>query len=255
MIKLLFFSLIVLLSNNSMYARNAGETEITTEDGIEVFQEEKYYLLKKNVEIKSDELLLNGQTVKIFFENDLYDIKELIASDNVSFVSHEYNIAGKGDNVEFNINNQKILVFGKNSELNLENTNMRSDGKISVNNIANSFFIDGSNSKLISDNIYITGSKINGDFEIINGKRDISNLVVEDENKLNIKTDDIEMFSKKAIYDKKKSIIELFDEVQINRGNEIITGDYGILDTEKNSYKVSSKNSKKVKAIIVNSNE
>ena len=46
MIRLLIF-LIVLLSYNYTYSRNSGETEITTEDGIEVFQEEKYYLLKK----------------------------------------------------------------------------------------------------------------------------------------------------------------------------------------------------------------
>ena len=63
------------------------------------------------------------------------------------------------------------------------------------------------------------------------------------------------MFSKKAIYNKNKSIIELFEEVEIIRNNETITGDYGILDTNKKSYKVSSKNSKKVKAIILNSNE
>ena len=36
------------------------------------------------------------------------------------------------------------------------------------------------------------------------------------------------------------------------RGSEIITGDYGVLDTNKNSYKVSSNNSNKVKVIISN---
>ena len=60
------------------------------------------------------------------------------------------------------------------------------------------------------------------------------------------------MFSKKAFYDEEKSIIELFDNVKIIRGSEIITGDYGILDTAKKAYKVSSKNSNKVKAIISN---
>ena len=60
------------------------------------------------------------------------------------------------------------------------------------------------------------------------------------------------MFSKKAFYDKEKSIIELFDNVKIKRGSEIITGDYGVLDTSKNAYKVSSKNSNKVKVIITN---
>ena len=255
MIKLLIFSLIIFIAHNSAFSRSAGETEITTEDGIEVFQDQKYYLLKKNVEILSDGLILYGQNVKIYFDKDLYDIRELIANDNVNFISEEYNIKGNGENVEFNIKNQKIFISGLKSELYLETTEMLSDGKINVDNIKGSFFIEGPNSKLKSDEIYIEGSKINGSFEIVNGKRNISNLIVEDNEKLNIKTKDTVMFSKKAVYNKKTSIIELFDEVQIKKGNEIITGDYGIFNTLKNSYKVSSKNSNKVKAVIVESDE
>ena len=37
-----------------LQARELGQTEITTEGGIEVYQKEKYYLLKKNVEIETD---------------------------------------------------------------------------------------------------------------------------------------------------------------------------------------------------------
>lgn len=254
MIKSFIFFLIVLFNYKCAIARNTGETEITTEDGIEVFQEEKYYLLKKNVEILSDEFNLEGQLVKIFFEKDLYDVKELIASDSVNFFSEKYNIKGRGDNLKFNIKNQKIVVNGLNSELFLESTQMFSDGEISVDNIKGSFFIHGNNSKLLSDSIYISGSKINGDFEIIDGRRNIANLLVEDGEKLNIKTDGIVMFAKKAIYDKKNSIIELFENVEIERGSEIITGDYGILNTIEKSYKVSSNNSNKVKVIITNTN-
>ena len=251
----LIFFLILIFIQRTSFSRELGETEITTDDGIEVFQEEKYYLLKKNVEIISDELVLSGQTVKIFFEKDLYDIRELIAFDQVDFISSSYNINGKGENVEFNIKNQKIIIFGAKSELNLENTSMFSDGKINVDNLNGTFLIKGSNSELISDNIFIRGFKIDGSFEIIDGKRDIAELIVEDEKKLNIKTDDIEMFSKKAVYNKRSSTIELYESVEIKRGNEIITGDYGILDTNKNSYKVSSDNSNKVKVIISGSNE
>ena len=107
-----FFILLIILLFNYKFAisRNAGETEITTEDGIEVFQEDKYYLLKKNVEILSDEFNLTGQLVKIFFEKDLYDVKELIANDSVNFLSEEYNIRGKGEELRFNIKDQKIIL-------------------------------------------------------------------------------------------------------------------------------------------------
>ena len=47
MIKYIIFYILIVTNYNFALGRNAGETEITTEDGIEVFQEEKYYLLKK----------------------------------------------------------------------------------------------------------------------------------------------------------------------------------------------------------------
>ena len=250
--KCVFLFLIIFLNYSYAIGRNVGETEITTDDGIEVFQEEKYYLLKKNVEIFSDEFELKGNLVKIFFEKDLYDIQELIASTDVNFNSSAYNIKGKGETLKFNIQNEEINVTGEKSELFLETTKMFSDGSITVDNLAGSFFIEGSNSKLISDTIFIAGFMINGILFNENGIREISNLEVQDENILSIITEDTEMFSKKAFYDKEKSIIELFESVTIKRGSEIITGDYGILDTNKNSYKVSSNNTNKVKVIISN---
>jgi len=255
MIKLTFLTIFILMTLNPVNARKIGETEITTEEGIEVFQDEKYYLLKKNVEIDSDELELEAQHVKIFFEKDLYDIINLHASIDVSFISNAFNVKGSGNIVNFDVKDQIIIIKGENSKLFLETTEMFSDGEINVNNLKGSFFLNGLNSTLISDETYISGFKINGEFQIINEKRDITNLIVEDEIKLKIKTQDTVMFSKKAIFNKEKSIIELFKDVEIIRGGETITGDYGILNTKKNSYKVSSNNSKKVKAVISSSDE
>ena len=61
--------------------------------------------------------------------------------------------------------------------------------------------------------------------------------------------------SEKAVYDDQTGIIELFSKVKIIKGQEIITGDYGYFDTFKNSYKVKSNNTSKVKITIKNSNE
>ena len=41
---LIFF---VYINSTKILANELGNTEITTEDGVEVFQNEKYYLLKK----------------------------------------------------------------------------------------------------------------------------------------------------------------------------------------------------------------
>ena len=46
----------------------------------------------KNVEIVSDEFELNGDLVKIYFEKDLYDIRELFASKDVNFVSFKKSV-------------------------------------------------------------------------------------------------------------------------------------------------------------------
>ena len=54
---------IIFLISFNLYSREIGETEITTEDGIEVFQEEKFYLLKKNVIIESDNFTLSADDV------------------------------------------------------------------------------------------------------------------------------------------------------------------------------------------------
>tara|TARA_Y100001936_G_C15545246_1_gene394623 strand:+ start:207 stop:359 length:153 start_codon:yes stop_codon:yes gene_type:complete len=39
--------ILILLFSTTLASREIGETEITTEDGIEVYQKEKFYLLKK----------------------------------------------------------------------------------------------------------------------------------------------------------------------------------------------------------------
>ena len=65
-----------------LQAREIGQTEITTEEGMEVYQKEKYYILKKNVEIESDNFKLTAQEVKAYFEKDLYDITVIYSKGN-----------------------------------------------------------------------------------------------------------------------------------------------------------------------------
>lgn len=253
--KIIIIILFLLISHNSSFSRNIGETEITTEEGIEVFQNEKYYLLKKNVKIESDTFNLTGDLIKIFFEKDLYDIKIIDAVGNVKMVSDSYRIKANGENLVFIVKTEEISLKGLNSNLITEDTDMYSDGTIIVNNITGDFLIEGRNSSLDTEDIFIEGEYIEGNFSTNNENKEINLLNVLDEKIAYIKTDDTEMYSNKINYDKKTSLIELENNVKIIRGGETITGDYGTLDTATNSYKVKSKDSKKVKVIILNQDE
>ena len=70
-----------------------------------------------------------------------------------------------------------------------------------------------------------------------------------------IKTENLNMFSIEANYNKSENIIELFDNVKIVRDNESVTGDYAKINTLNESYKVTSKDSKKVKILLNESTE
>ena len=238
-----------------VYTREIGETEITTENGIEVYQNEKYYLLKKNVKINSDDFVLNGDNVKILFNKDLYDINYIEATGNVSLFSNTYNIEGMGEKLDFSIDEEIINIQGINSELITKDITMFSDKFIQVKNLSGKFLLKGPNSKIINDDIIIEAVFIEGIYQSIEGKNQIVFLNVYDETIAYIKNNNTEMYAKNIKFDEKTSIIQLEESVKIIRDGETITGDYGTLDTKNNSYKIKSNNSKKVRVVISNNDE
>ncbi len=249
-IKIVF--IFILLCVTKLIAREQGQTEITTEDGVEVYQDEKYYLLKKNVKIVSDNFILNADNVKINFDKNLYDIISLNAAGNVNFNSSEFDMKGSGEKLELTIKIQDLKIEGSKSILITQDFEMQSNGSIKVNNLNGSFLLKGSNSKLFSNNILIKAEFIDGLFSNSMDQKEISLLKVKDKKISYIKNNNTEMYAKKINFDNKTSIIELIDNVAIIRDGEKITGDYGTLDTENNSYKIKSNDKTKVKVIIEN---
>jgi len=250
--KLITKVIIIFLISITLNAREKGETEITTEDGIEVFQNEKFYLLKQNVNIESDNFILSADEVKINFDKSLYDITELDANGSVDFDSKRFKISGNGDFLNFKIKIEKIKIEGKGSELITKDVKMFSDGFIEVSNLNGDFLLKGINSKLINDNIIIEAENINGNFSDNADKKEITYLELFDDRISYVKNNNTEMYAKKINFDNDTSIIELINNVTIIRNGEKISGDYGTLDTRNNSYKIKSNNQKKVKVIIQN---
>ena len=253
--KLIFLLVCILLNSTILHSRNIGETEIIAEEGIDVFQDEKYYLLKKNVKIESDNFILQGDIIKIFFDKDLYDIKIIDAIGNVKLDSVENNIDASGEKLYFIIEKEEIIIEGLNSKLITKDTTMLSDGKIKVDNVNGSFYLNGQNSKLTSENIIIEGKEIDGVFSTNTKIKEIVLLNVFDENIAYVNDNDTEMFANIIKFDEKTSLIELENNVKIISDGETITGDYGTINTKTNSYKIKSKNSKRVKVLISDADE
>ncbi len=250
--KLFFNFIIIFVLSTSIFAREKGETEITTEDGIEVFQNQKYYLLKKNVSIISDTFNLNADDVKINFDKSLYDIVEINADGNVEFDSSEFEMAGNGEKLKFEVSEEKLKVEGIGSELITTDTKMYSDGYIEVSNIDGNFSLEGSNSRLVNESILIEAKSIKGIFSNIKDNKEVIFLNIFDEKLSYVKNNETEMYANNIIFDNEISIIELIDNVTIIRDGEKITGDYGTLDTKNNSYKIKSNDQTKVKVVIQN---
>ena len=234
--------------------RESGQTEITTDDGIEVFNKEKYYLLKTNVKIISDEYELHADLVKAYFNKDLYDITRIFSDGNVTLNSSS-GIKASGEKIDFDIISEELQIFGKNSLFINNELNMTSDKEIKINNITGIFKVSGPNSRLKTNTIDITGYLIEGKFTQLENVNEVELLYVEDETQLNIKTETLDMYALRADYDKKINIIELFDNVKIYRDNESILGDYAKINTLTESYKVTSKESGKVKALLDKTDE
>lgn len=232
-----------------LQARELGQTEITTEEGIEVYQKEKYYLLKKNVEIESDNFKLTAQKVKVYFDKDLYDITNMYSQGNVIFESNQ-GLRVLGNEVDFDFKNEEINIRGEKSFLQNNEFTMVSDGSIDLNNVTGEFKLYGFNSKLTTNDIKITGKDIQGKYITVDGKNILDKLKVKDKTQVNIKTETSNMFAKRAEYNKQENIIELFENVIIIRDNELITGDYAKINTLDESYFVKTNKSKRVKVLL-----
>ena len=183
--------------------RESGQTEITTDDGIEVFNKEKYYLVKTNVKIISDEYELNADLVKAYFNKDLYDITRIFSDGNAALNSSS-GIKASGEKIDFDIINENFQIFGKKSLFINNELNMTSDKEIKINNTTGNFKINWPNSRLKTNKIDITGYLIEGKFTQLENVNEVELLNVEDEAQINIKTETLDMYALRAEYDKKK---------------------------------------------------
>ena len=104
---------ILLLISNFLYAEEIRNktTIITTDGGIKVYQNEKYYDLLDNVKIDSKDFDLTANNVLAYYDADLYDLTKIIAKKDAEIITSEGAII-KGDEVTYEIKSGKFSIYG-----------------------------------------------------------------------------------------------------------------------------------------------
>ena len=85
----------------------------------------------------------------------------------VNFVSSKFGLNSKSESLKFEVKTERLKVNGKNSELITKDIKMYSDGFIEINNLNGDFKLEGPNSKLINESIFIKAEKMDGIFSNI----------------------------------------------------------------------------------------
>ena len=180
-----------------------------------MFQNEKYYDLKDNVDIKSKNFDLKANNVKAFYGKDFYDLVKIIATGKAEIFTVDGAII-KGSEIIYDIKNEEFSIIG------------------------NGFFNNGE--------LKVEGENINGNFIKINDKTYINNVDARDPNKVYIENKEMKSYSISAIYSKKTEILELFDDVTIIKNREVTTGDYANINMLTKNYTIITYNN----PIIIN---
>ena len=190
---------------------NNYSTEITTDGGITLYQNNKYYELIDNVIINSTNFDLNADNVIAYYKVDLYDLIKIIATGKAKIKTSDGAIIS-GDKIIYEIENGNFKIEG--------------------------------NGLFKNDKLTVKSRDIKGEIEEINNKKYIKNVEAKDDKKVYIQNQDMESYSKSAVYSKSNDLLELFDEVKIMKGKEITTGDYATINIKTNDYSIKSINNK-----------
>ena len=190
---------------------NNYSTKITTDGGITLYQNNKYYELVDNVIINSTNFDLNADNVIAYYKVDLYDLIKIIATGKAKIKTSDGAIIS-GDKIIYEIENGNFKIEG--------------------------------NGLFKNDKLTVKSKDIKGEIEEINNKKYIKNVEAKDDKKVYIQNQDMKSYSKSAVYSKSNDLLELFDEVEIMKGKEITTGDYATINIKTNNYSIKSINNK-----------
>ena len=208
----------LLLSFNA----SAGDITLDADDGVEYHQKEQKLIAKGNAVAAKDDLSITADTLIGYYNKKVKNkLSRVEGIGNVRLSSSE--AQAFGNNITYDVNSDEVVLQGTPANIKTADADIQADGKIT--------YYQSAQKAIATDNIIVTDSKGNKVYADLmtayfttgeNGKLVLEKIDMEQN--LKIVSQDATVTADKGTYHALDGRVDLFDNVVINQGGNILKG-------------------------------
>ena len=208
----------LLLSFNA----SAGDITLDADDGVEYHQKEQKLIAKGNAVAAKDDLSIKADTLIGYYNKKIKNkLSRVEGTGNVKLSSPE--AQAFGNSITYDVNSDEVVLQGTPANIKTADADIKADGKIT--------YYQSAKKAIATDNIIVTDSKGNKVYSDLmtayfttgeNGKLVLEKIDMEQN--LKVVSQDATVTADKGTYYAIDGRVDLFDNVVINQGGNILKG-------------------------------
>lgn len=248
LIKIFTITLFLISSFSSMsdIKNKSNQLIIEADASIEYFEDKQTYIASGNAIAYQDNFILKGDNIKAIMIQKEKDqkIQRIIARGNV-YINKDNEIA-KAETADYNFETNVIILKGKYQSFKNSKIKIEASKFIKFNDMTKKAFSLGNVKLSLKNSIKIISNELEANFT----KIDSSIIDAKANGNVKILTKLETILCNSAKFENSTGIVSLYGNVQIKKGNNIITGEKGLMNLNTGKSKIFSKKSKRVKGVF-----
>lgn len=195
---------------------------ITADDALEWHRGDNYFLARGNAEAVQGEMRMEAQSLKALYidgQDRNFDLKEIIASESVVVRTPE--AAAYGEKAEYDIAGGVAVMTGQNLRMVSEDYVVTARDVFEYHVAEGKLFARG-NAKATSEDNVLNADILSATFEERDGERTLQTIEAEDNIVITTPTETV--YGDKGIYQSKTNTADLYGNVRIERGPNVLEG-------------------------------
>lgn len=226
--------------------KKSNQLIIEADSSIEYFEDKQTYIATGNAKAYKDNFILKGDIIKALMiqKNKNQKIQRIFARGNV-FINKDKEVA-QAEIADYDFESNIITLKGKYQSFKNSKIKIESSKIIRFNDTTKKAYSLGNVKLNLENSIKIISNKLEAKFTKIDNA--IIDAKATGEVKILTKLETI--LCNSAKFENNKGIISLAGDVQIKKGDSIITGEKGLINLKTGKSKIFSKKSKRVKGVF-----